>query len=171
MKRTLAIAFTLLLTAGLALAQASGDSEKKTEKQHKKSGKATSADKVSLNPQPLPPGERKAGGDPASKVELNPQPLPPKERKAGGDPASKVELNPQPLPPKERKAGGDPASKVELNPQPLPPGERKAGGDPASKVELNPQPEPPGVQSTNKKKNVDTGKKKTPAPASATSPK
>ena len=127
MKRTLAIAFTLLLTAGLALAQASGDSEKKTEKQHKKSGKATSTDKVSLNPQPLPPGERKAGGDPASKVELNPQPLPPKER--------------------------------------------KAGGDPASKVELNPQPEPPGVQSTNKKKNVDTGKKKTPAPASATSPK
>ncbi len=41
------------------------------------------ASRVSLNPQPLPPGER---------VALNPQPLPPGER---------VALNPQPLPPRE----------------------------------------------------------------------
>ena len=41
------------------------------------------ASRVSLNPQPLPPGER---------VALNPQPLPPGER---------VALNPQPLPPRD----------------------------------------------------------------------
>lgn len=41
-------------------------------------------DRVSLNPQPLPPGER---------VSLNPQPLPPK--------GESVSLNPQPLPPKD----------------------------------------------------------------------
>src|SRR6266853_5989209 len=125
MNKIFAIAFTLLLTSGLALAQTSGDREKKTAKEQKKSTTATPADKVALNPQPLPPKERKAGGDPASKVALNPQPLPPKERKAGGESAE-------------------------------------------SKVALNPQPEPPGVQSANKKKNVDAGKKKTPAPATST---
>src|SRR4029077_17654600 len=68
MKKIFAIAFTVLLTAGLALAQASADTKKKTEKKKKKTEPATPADKVALNPQPLPPKERKAGGDPASKV-------------------------------------------------------------------------------------------------------
>jgi hypothetical protein len=102
MNKRFALALTLLLGASLSFAQANAGSDSKTAPANKKTaGKATSAQsKVALNPQPLPPGERKAGGDPASKVSLNPQPLPPGERKAGGDPASKVSLNPQPLPPK-----------------------------------------------------------------------
>jgi hypothetical protein len=131
MKKLFTLAFMLLLMAGASMSQTPTDSLSKTSQNGKKSKTASPASKVALNPQPLPPGERKAGGDPASKVALNPQPLPPKERKAGGDPASKVALNPQPLPPKERKAGGDPASKVSLNPQPLPP---KAGSNATQKV-------------------------------------
>src|SRR6266853_6655894 len=146
MKKLFAIAFTLLLAASLSWAQASGTD--KTPPADKKVTKTSSAEsKVALNPQPLPPGEKSKTTSAADKVSLNPQPLPPKERKAGGDPASKVALNPQPLPPKERKAGGEQTE---------------------SKVALNPQPEPPGVQSANKKKNVDAGKKKTPAPATST---
>src|SRR6266853_5392093 len=119
MKKLFALACTLLLMAGVSIAQIRPDSLSKTSQNYNKNKTASPASKVALNPQPLPPGERKAGGDPASKVSLNPQPLPPKERKAGGESAE-------------------------------------------SKVALNPQPEPPGVQSANKKKNVDAGKKKTP---------
>ncbi|HEV7674925.1 MAG TPA: hypothetical protein VGQ12_10380 [Candidatus Angelobacter sp.] len=131
MKKVFTLACMLVLMAGVLMSQTPTDSLSKTSQNDKKSKTASPASKVALNPQPLPPGERKAGGDPASKGALNPQPLPPKERKAGGDPASKVALNPQPLPPKERKAGGDPASKVSLNPQPLPP---KAGSNATQKV-------------------------------------
>src|SRR6267154_2650106 len=109
MKKLFALACTLLLMAGVSIAQIRLDSLSKTSQNYKKNKTASPASKVALNPQPLPPGERKAGGDPASKVALNPQPLPPKERKAGGDPASKVALNPQPLPP---KAGSNATQKV-----------------------------------------------------------
>src|SRR5712672_610226 len=105
MKKLFTLAFMLLLMAGVSMSQTPTDSLSKTSQNGKKSKTASPASKVALNPQPLPPGERKAGGDPASKVALNPQPLPPKERKAGGDPASKVSLNPQPLPPKQAKVG------------------------------------------------------------------
>ncbi len=134
MNKRFALALTLLLGASLSFAQANGGSDSKTAPANKKTtGKATSAQsKVALNPQPLPPGERKAGGDPASKVSLNPQPLPPKQGKVDStSAANKVSLNPQPLPPGERKAGGDPASKVSLNPQPLPP---KAGSSATQKT-------------------------------------
>jgi hypothetical protein len=103
MNKRFALALTLLLGASLSFAQANGGSDSKTAPANKKTtGKATSAQsKVALNPQPLPPRERKAGGDPASKVSLNPQPLPPKQAKVGStSAASKVSLNPQPLPPK-----------------------------------------------------------------------
>ena len=95
------LACTLLLMAGVSIAQIRPDSLSKTSQNYKKSKTASPASKVALNPQPLPPGERKAGGDPASKVALNPQPLPPKQGKVGSTSrASKVSLNPQPLPPK-----------------------------------------------------------------------
>jgi hypothetical protein len=103
MNKRFALALTLLLGASLSFAQAKAGSDSKTAPANKKTaGKATSAQsKVALNPQPLPPGERKAGGDPASKVSLNPQPLPPKQGQVGStSAASKVSLNPQPLPPK-----------------------------------------------------------------------
>ena len=109
MKKLFTLAFMLLLMAGVSMSQTPTDSLSKTSQNGKKSKTASPDSKVALNPQPLPPGERKAGGDPASKVALNPQPLPPKERKAGGDPASKVSLNPQPLPP---KAGSNATQKV-----------------------------------------------------------
>ena len=171
MKKLFTFVLTMLLTAGVVMAQTSGDTGAGAKADKKITKTPSAASKVSLNPQPLPPGERKAGGDPASKVSLNPQPLPPGERKAGGDPGSKVSINPQPLPPGERKAGGDPASKVSLNPQPLPPKQGKTGSASAeSKVALNPQPEPPGVQSSAKKKNAAAGKKVS-VPANTTSPK
>ncbi|HEY5028303.1 MAG TPA: hypothetical protein VIK39_07830 [Candidatus Angelobacter sp.] len=137
MNKRFALAFALLLGASLSFAQATGGSNSKTAPDSRKAaGKATSEQsKVALNPQPLPPGERKAGGDPASKVSLNPQPLPPKQGKVGStSAASKVSLNPQPLPPGERKAGGDPASKVSLNPQPLPP---KVGSSATQKTSIS----------------------------------
>jgi hypothetical protein len=150
MKKLFALACTLLLMAGVSIAQIRLDSLSKTSQNYKKSKTASPASKVALNPQPLPPGERKSGGDPASKVALNPQPLPPKQGKVGTtSAASKASLNPQPLPPGERKAGGDPTSKVALNPQPLPPKQGKVGStSAASKVSLNPQPLPPKVGST-----------------------
>jgi hypothetical protein len=97
---------------------------------------AKPGDKVSLNPQPLPPdpNSRKiiiVGGR-GDKVSLNPQPLPPgpdgKRKLIFGSKRGNVSLNPQPLPP-----GPDgvvdygavrvakPGDKVALNPQPLPP--------------------------------------------------
>ena len=95
------LACTLLLMAGVSIAQIRLDSLSKTSQNYKKNKTASPASKVALNPQPLPPRERKAGGDPASKVALNPQPLPPKQGKVGSTSrASKVSLNPQPLPPK-----------------------------------------------------------------------
>ena len=101
MKKLFTLACTLLLMAGVSIAQIRPDSLSKTSQNYKKSKTASPASKVALNPQPLPPGERKAGGDPASKVSLNPQPLPPKQGKVGStSTASKVSLNPQPLPPK-----------------------------------------------------------------------
>ncbi len=123
MKKLFALACTLLLMAGGSIAQIRLDSLSKTSQNYKKNKTASPASKVALNPQPLPPGERKAGGDPASKVALNPQPLPPKQAKVGStSTASKVSLNPQPLPPKQAKIGTtSAASKVSLNPQPLPP--------------------------------------------------
>jgi hypothetical protein len=163
MKNHFTLAFTLLLTASLAQAQAGGGTVAgKIAKTDKKITKTPSAaSKVSLNPQPLPPGERKAGGDPASKVSLNPQPLPPGERKAGGDPASKVSLNPQPLPPKQGKIGDTSrASKVSLNPQPLPPKQGKIGDTSrASKVSLNPQPLPPKQGNVGASQKAFTGNK------------
>jgi hypothetical protein len=78
MKKLFTLACTLLLMAGVSIAQIRPDSLSKTSQNYKKSKTASPASKVALNPQPLPPGERKAGGDPASKVSLNPQPLPPK---------------------------------------------------------------------------------------------
>jgi len=111
---------------------------------------AKSGDKVSLNPQPLPPGppdpDRKvtAAGD---KVSLNPQPLPPgppdpdRKAKTAGD-ASKVTSTKK-------------IDKVTLNPQPLPPGppdpEAKAKASAGEKVSLNPQPLPPRNAATQKK--------------------
>src|SRR5712672_859369 len=101
MKKLFTLAFMLLLMAGASMSQTPTDSLSKTSQKGKKSKTASPASKVALNPQPLPPGERKAGGDPASKVALNPQPLPPKQAKVGSASiASKVSLNPQPLPPK-----------------------------------------------------------------------
>jgi hypothetical protein len=123
MKKQLTLACTLLLMAGVSISQTRPDSLSKTSQNYKKSKTASPASKVALNPQPLPPGERKAGGDPASKVSLNPQPLPPKQGTVGStSAASKVSLNPQPLPPKQATVGStSAASKVSLNPQPLPP--------------------------------------------------
>ncbi len=149
MKKLFTFVLSVLLSAGVVMAQASGDAGAGAKADKKITKTPSAASKVSLNPQPLPPGERKAGGDPASKVSINPQPLPPGERKAGGDPASKVSLNPQPLPPKQGKTGSTSAE---------------------SKVALNPQPEPPGVQSSAKKKNAAAGKKVS-VPANTTSPK
>jgi len=123
MKKLFTLACTLLVMAGVSISQTRPDSLSKTSQNYKKSKTASPASKVALNPQPLPPGERKAGGDPASKVSLNPQPLPPKQAKVGStSAASKVSLNPQPLPPKQGTVGStSAASKVSLNPQPLPP--------------------------------------------------
>lgn len=149
MKKLFTFVLTMLLTAGVVMAQASGDTGAGAKADKKITKTPSAASKVSLNPQPLPLGERKAGGDPASKVSINPQPLPPGERKTGGDPASKVSLNPQPLPPKQGKTGSTSAE---------------------SRVALNPQPEPPGVQSSTKKKNAAAGKKVS-VPANTTSPK
>src|SRR5258707_10155049 len=101
MKKLFALACMLLLMAGVSIAQIRPDSLSKTSQNYNKNKTASPASKEALNPQPLPPGERKAGGDPASKVSLNPQPLPPKQGKVGStSTASKVSLNPQPLPPK-----------------------------------------------------------------------
>jgi hypothetical protein len=98
------------------------------------------ADKVELNPQPIPPGHEvsvqqglSGGGD---KVELNPQPIPPGHevsvQQGFGGVGDKVELNPQPIPPghevsvQEGQTLGGVADKVELNPQPIPPGRTTA---------------------------------------------
>jgi hypothetical protein len=136
MKKLFTLACMLLLMAGVSLAQIRPDSLSKTSQNYKKSQTASPASKVSLNPQPLPPGERKAGGDPASKVSLNPQPLPPKQAKVGSTSAtSKVSLNPQPLPPKVATGGASSrASKVSLNPQPLPP---KVGSSATQKTSMS----------------------------------
>jgi len=157
MKKLFTLAFVLLLMAGVSISQTRPDSLSKTSQNYKKSKTASPASKVALNPQPLPPGERKAGGDPGSKVSLNPQPLPPKQGTIGStSAASKVSLNPQPLPPKQGKVGStSAASKVSLNPQPLPPKQAKVGStSAASKVSLNPQPLPPKVQNSNAKKDL-----------------
>jgi len=129
MKKLFTLACMVLPIVGVSMAQVRLDSLSKTSQNYKKTKAVSPASKVSLNPQPLPPGERKAGADPASKVSLNPQPLPPKQGKIGStSAASKVSLNPQPLPPKQAKVGAtSAASKVSLNPQPLPPKQGNAG--------------------------------------------
>lgn len=101
MKKRFTFALTLVLTAGLSWAQTGAGSGKTTQADTKKSAKTSSAgSKVTLNPQPLPPGAKSKTASPADKVSLNPQPLPPKEGKTGTTSAeSKVALNPQPLPP------------------------------------------------------------------------
>ena len=91
MKKAFALALTLLLGAGLSLAQASGDSASKTAPDTKKGGKkATSKDKVALNPQPEPPGVAQSKtSTPGEKVSLNPQPLQPKDKSKTSVPESK----------------------------------------------------------------------------------
>ena len=135
MKKLLALSFTLLLGASLSLAQGSTDTGAKNTSKQAKSKTSTAAEKVELNPQPLPPGAKSKSVTPADKVSLNPQPLPPREKSKTVTPAEKVSLNPQPLPPKTATGtGASAANKVSLNPQPEPPGAqsaktRKAGGD------------------------------------------
>jgi hypothetical protein len=130
MKRILAVTIAALLLGSAALAQDTGGDKRKTaeskavQKSQKTdaqaAGKKTSStravpqanpfptkkpsDKVALNPQPLPPGAKKASTSPESKVALNPQPLPPGAKKGPTSPESKVALNPQPLPPKAQTA-------------------------------------------------------------------
>jgi hypothetical protein len=112
-------------------------------------GNTSSTRKLTLNPQPLPPGVHT----------LNPQPLPPGvHTDVGGKGLSagkKLTLNPQPLPP---GAHG-------LNPQPLPPGVHPSTGPRVTNPQLllpavqsstgpmktlNPQPLPPGVHTSGK---------------------
>ncbi|HEX4602961.1 MAG TPA: hypothetical protein VH724_03135 [Candidatus Angelobacter sp.] len=152
MKKLFALACTVLLGAGMSLAQATSDGAGKPAPDTKKGGKkATSKDKVALNPQPEPPGVGQSKTvTPGEKVSLNPQPLPPKQATGGASAADKVSLNPQPLPPKQGKGGATSS---------------------ASKVSLNPQPEPPGVQATSKQKTVNKDVKKDSVPASTSSPK
>ena len=67
-------------------------------------------DKVSLNPQPLPPREMSFGAlsHRFEGVALNPQPLPPRDTVFGAwsNRFEGVALNPQPLPPREALLGG-----------------------------------------------------------------
>ena len=63
------------------------------------------AEKVEINPQPLPPGgtvRSGAGSIQPANVPINPQPLPPKTVKSstGTIQPARVQINPQPLPPK-----------------------------------------------------------------------
>lgn len=120
MNKQFAFVVSLLLTGALAVAQTAAPRPKtKTLKAQN----ATAAEKVQLNPQPLPPGAQKnTSTQNASKVALNPQPLPPGKMKQNTSAASKVALNPQPLPPGKANQNTSAASKVALNPQPLPPG-------------------------------------------------
>lgn len=91
MKKAFAFVTTLLLVAGMAVAQPPAPGTRNLKAQ---------TSKVALNPQPLPPGSMHSNTSAASKVELNPQPLPPAARTIGHASAvSKVALNPQPLPP------------------------------------------------------------------------
>jgi hypothetical protein len=86
------------------------------------------AEKVEINPQPLPPGgtvRRTFGSIRPADIQINPQPLPPKNVKSSTSsiqPAN-VQINPQPLPPKTVKSstGTIQPSRVQINPQPLPP--------------------------------------------------
>jgi hypothetical protein len=133
MRRILAFTTVMLLVAGTAFAQ--GDRSKtttstsivtrKTQNTNATTGAKTgsSSNKKTVVPQAQPFPTRR----PADKVELNPQPLPPggKQKTSQNVSAgSKVSLNPQPLPPggKQKTSQNVSAgSKVSLNPQPLPP--------------------------------------------------
>src|SRR6267142_198870 len=100
----------VLLAAGLSAAQGGvGNLKQKITKVPVKNeqvrvSKGRPGDKVSINPQPLPPvsGGHAHKGSPGDKVSINPQPLPPKvgNNVRKGSPGEKVSLNPQPLPPK-----------------------------------------------------------------------
>ena len=107
MKKRFAFVISLLLAGALAVAQTAAPTP---AKKALKPQTATAAEKVQLNPQPLPPGAQKsktAQKSPGSKVELNPQLLPPGAKaNQNTSAASKVELNPQPLPPGAKTASG-----------------------------------------------------------------
>src|SRR5258707_14849144 len=121
MKKLFALACMLLLMAGVSIAQIRPDSLSKTSQNYNKNKTASPASKVALNPQPLPPGERKAGGDPASKVSLNPQPLPPRERTTATQKASTSTINGKQLMTNEARAGPkSPVGRVIMNPHPRP---------------------------------------------------
>ncbi|HSK42684.1 MAG TPA: hypothetical protein VLA83_02225 [Candidatus Binatia bacterium] len=60
MKKGFTIALTLALAAGVSMAQAGGGTGAATKADKKIMKTPSAASKVSLNPQPLPPGERKA---------------------------------------------------------------------------------------------------------------
>lgn len=82
---TIGASAVVAILASLAAAQAAPLTVKA---QANPSAKPASSGFVSLNPQPIPPGET---------VKLNPQPIPPSDWSS---------LNPQPIPPKEAWTGG-----------------------------------------------------------------
>src|SRR5258708_5499926 len=111
MKHPLMLVPVVLLAAGLSVAQGGiGDFKQKITKSPVRAGtneqtraaKGRPGDKVSLNPQPLPPRVSQNGkNSQGNRVSINPQPLPPKVgNNIKGPPGDKVALNPQPLPPK-----------------------------------------------------------------------
>ena len=109
MKHPLMLVPVVLLAAGFSAAQGGvGNLKQKITKVPVKNeqvrvNKGNPGDKVSLNPQPLPPvaGGHAHKGSAGDKVSINPQPLPPKVgNNVKGSPGDKVSLNPQPLPPK-----------------------------------------------------------------------
>lgn len=115
MKHPLRLVPVVLLAAGFSAAQGGvGNLKQKITKVPVKNeqahvGKSSPGNKVSINPQPLPPkvGGHAHKGSPGDKVSLNPQPLPPKVGNSvrAGSAGEKVSLNPQPLPPKVGKNG------------------------------------------------------------------
>src|SRR5258708_33533241 len=132
MKDPIMLVPVVLLGAGFSAGQGGVENLKqkvtkvpvKNEQVHVSKGNP--GDKVSLNPQPLPPvaGGHAHKGSAGDKVSINPQPLPPKvgNNVRACSPGEKVSLNPQPLPPRVSPNGKiSPGSKVSLNPQPLPP--------------------------------------------------
>jgi len=105
------------------------------------------AEKVSLNPQPIPP-EVNSTDRQLDKKKVTRQPSAPHVKRSVVTPGAKTSLNPQPIPPKERKSTLKPGAKTSLNPQPIPPKERKSTIKIGAKTSLNPQPIPPNGKKT-----------------------
>lgn len=90
----------LALLGAAALSVSLGAEDKKPAEKAKQVLKP--GEKVGINPQPEPPGDRKKLVQPGETKALKPQPEPPAKQKKL-KPGEEKMLNPQPEPPKEKK--------------------------------------------------------------------